>query len=216
MRKTLIGILIMTVAIMMTLSGAVLAATTVDVKASKAEVTEGENVTVTLSHPGMYGINYVVTYNPEVLEYVKGSKEKVLEPGKVQVSDFGDGVNLEEIPSHTVTFKAKATGESAVTATNIQLSDNKAKDIADITATTATVKVVAATTENDGTEGKATQENGSEENGSQENGSEGKTDPDAPKKSLKDAKTGFDAMYVVYLAAAVLVAGGIVTVARKK
>ena len=32
----------------------------------------------------------------------------------------------------------------------------------------------------------------------------------------KETKTGFDAMYIVYLAAAVLVAGGIVTVAKRK
>ena len=215
MRKTLIGIMIMTVAIMMTLSGAVLAANGISASASATNLKVGDSVSVTVTNPAdtaSYG--YVVTYDPAVLEYT-GSNASTAKDGKVTVShmetNMADGKYTENTTNAkaAISFKAlKEADSTVVTITPDVLMNTSGKKMtdADKTAQTVTLKVAKA-------EEAAPAENNKAEDTTS---TETKTDADTTKKSLKDTKTGFDAMYVVYLAAAALVAGGIVTVARRK
>lgn len=210
MKKTIIGILIMAVAIMMTLSSAVLAANTITATVS-GDVKVGETVTVTVNHPaGTSAGEYVVSYDPAVLTYT-GSDNAA--DGKIKVA-FMD-TDYKEVPTHTLTFTAKTVGDAKIEISKATLSNTEGKEIADVSATGATVKVVETKVEEPSKE---------EPNKGQDNTNNAPETTPTPVKdngdkdltTLKDAKTGFDAMYIVYLVAAVVVAGGIVRVATRK
>ena len=219
MKKTIIGIMIMAVAIMMTLSSAVFAANAITTTVS-GDVKVGETVTVTVNHPaGTSAGEYVVTYDADKLTYTGSDKDN---GGEIKVAFMDTDYN--EVKSHALTFTAKAEGAAKVEVKNVTLSNTDGKEIADVTATGATVNVVKEETpvtpeepSNPGTAEKPTTPETSEPDKKTETPDASKKDDgDKPIDKLKDAKTGFDAMYIVYLAAAVLVAGGIVTVAKRK
>lgn len=197
MKKTIIGIMIMAVAVMMTLSTAVFAANTITV--SGAETKVDGTVTVTVNHPaGTTAGEYTVTYDPAVLEY---TGDDTVTGNTIKVA-FMD-TDYKEVPSHTLTFKAIAEGTSAITVANATLAAGTT-EMADVAVSNSEVKVAAKTADNTNT---------NTDNG---NTNTDKKDGDKTIDKLKDAKTGFDAMYLVYLAAAVVVAAGIVTVAKRK
>lgn len=206
MKKTIIGMMIMAVAIMMTLSSAVFAANTVTATVS-GEAKVGETVTVTINHPaGTSAGEYSVKYNPDVLTYTGSDTVK---DGTIKVA-FMD-TDYKEVPTHTLTFTAKATGDSKIEISGATLSNTEGKEIADVTATGTTAKVVEVKAEEN--KKPAAEENkapAAEEN------KKPATNGEKELTTLKETKTGFDAMYVVYLAAAVVVAGGIVRVATKR
>lgn len=194
MKKTLIGTLVMALAIMMTLSGAVFAAETLKVAPSASEVKEGETVTVTITHPATTtGVQYDVKYDAAVLST---DADKDHDGIFTAVGYTADG---SEYLTHKITFKAVKAGTSAIELSNIKVSANNGVKIdTEATASTSvTVKAEEAVVTPTPTPTKT-------------------PDGDQNKDNLGDTKTGFDAMYVVYLAAAVLVAAGIVTVARRK
>ena len=221
MKKTIIGIMIMAVAIMMTLSSAVFAANAITTTVS-GDVKVGETVTVTVNHPaGTSAGEYVVTYDADKLTYTGSDKDN---GGEIKVAFMDTDYN--EVKSHALTFTAKAEGAAKVEVKNVTLSNTDGKEIADVTATGATVNVVKEETpvtpeepSNPGTAEKpttpTTPTTPSTDN-KDNTATDKKDDGDKTLTTLKDAKTGFDAMYIVYLAAAVLVAGGIVTVAKRK
>lgn len=221
MKKTIIGIMIMAVAIMMTLSSAVFAANAITTTVS-GDVKVGETVTVTVNHPaGTSAGEYVVTYDADKLTYTGSDKDN---GGEIKVAFMDTDYN--EVKSHALTFTAKAEGAAKVEVKNVTLSNTDGKEIADVTATGATVNVVKEETpvtpeepSNPGTAGEpttpTTPTTPSTDN-KNNTATDKKDDGDKTLTTLKETKTGFDAMYIVYLAAAVLVAGGIVTVAKRK
>lgn len=221
MKKTIIGIMIMAVAIMMTLSSAVFAANAITTTVS-GDVKVGETVTVTVNHPaGTSAGEYVVTYDADKLTYTGSDKDN---GGEIKVAFMDTDYN--EVKSHALTFTAKAEGAAKVEVKNVTLSNTDGKEIADVTATGATVNVVKEETpvtpvepSNPGTAGEpttpTTPTTPSTDN-KDNTATDKKDDGDKTLTTLKETKTGFDAMYIVYLAAAVLVAGGIVTVAKRK
>lgn len=221
MKKTIIGIMIMAVAIMMTLSSAVFAANAITTTVS-GDVKVGETVTVTVNHPaGTSAGEYVVTYDADKLTYTGSDKDN---GGEIKVAFMDTDYN--EVKSHALTFTAKAEGAAKVEVKNVTLSNTDGKEIADVTATGATVNVVKEETpvtpeepSNPGTAEKpttpTTPTTPSTDN-KDNTATDKKDDGDKTLTTLKETKTGFDAMYIVYLAAAVLVAGGIVTVAKRK
>lgn len=216
MRKTLIGILMMAVAIIMTLSGAVFAAETVTFT-NPSEVKVGDTVTVTVKHPATAtGAQYQVTYDKDILSTTQDSDND----GKFQAIGYTpDGT---EYPTHTLTFTALKEGTANIALSNIKIA--KSGEAIDTESTASTSVEVKATEEQKEEpkaedtkkteEPKAEDTNKAEETNKAEDTK--KSDADKTKTTLKETKTGFDAMYVVYLVAAVLVAGGIVTVARRK
>ena len=225
MKKTIIGIMIMAVAIMMTLSSAVFAANAITTTVS-GDVKVGETVTVTVNHPaGTSAGEYVVTYDADKLTYAKNNDDATeTTAGQIKVV-FMD-MNYKEVKSEELKFTAKAEGAAKVEVKNVTLSNTDGKEIADVTATGATVKVVKEETpvtpvepSNPGTAGESTTPTTpttpSTDN-KDNTATDKKDDGDKTLTTLKETKTGFDAMYIVYLAAAVLVAGGIVTVAKRK
>lgn len=224
MKKTIIGIMIMAVAIMMTLSSAVFAANAITITTS-GDVKVGETVTVTFSYPtGTAAAQYVISYDADKLTYTGNNEFAVLqEAGKIEVGHVDMALN--EIKSDVLTFTAKTEGDAKVAVSSITaVMDTNGDDITGVTAGTATVKVVKEESpvtpeepSNPGTAGDPATPGTSEPDKKPETPDASKKDDgDKPIDKLKDAKTGFDAMYIVYLAAAVLVAGGIVTVAKRK
>ena len=221
MKKTIIGIMIMAVAIMMTLSSAVFAANAITTTVS-GDVKVGETVTVTVNHPaGTSAGEYVVTYDADKLTYTGSDKDN---GGEIKVAFMDTDYN--EVKSHALTFTAKAEGAAKVEVKNVTLSNTDGKEIADVTATGATVNVVKEETpvtpeepSNPGTAEKPTTPTTPTTpitDNKDNTATDKKDDGDKTLTTLKETKTGFDAMYIVYLAAAVLVAGGIVTVAKRK
>lgn len=212
MKRTIIGILIMAVAIMMTLSSAVLAANTITTTVS-GDVKVGETVTVTVNHPaGTSAGEYVVSYDPAILTY---TGTDTAADGKIKVA-FMD-TDYKEVATHTLTFTAKAVGEAKIEVSNAILSNTDGKEIADVSATGATVKVVEETKIDEPKKDDTTKTDDTNKAPETKNDTTTKKeDGDKTLTSLKDAKTGFDAMYIVYLAAAVVVAGGIVKFATRK
>lgn len=221
MKKTIIGIMIMAVAIMMTLSSAVFAANAVTTTVS-GDVKVGETVTVTVNHPaGTSAGEYTVTFDADKLTY-KG--EDTVNGNKIKVA-FMD-TDYKEVKTHTLTFVAKAEGDAKIEVNGAILADTNGKEMTDVTATGATVKVVADTPvtpddNNNNNAGNADNNKADETKKDNTTATDNKADNskkdgDKTITTLKDAKTGFDAMYIVYLAAAVVVAGGIVTVAKRK
>ena len=218
MKKTIIGIMIMAVAIMMTLSSAVFAANAITTTVS-GDVKVGETVTVTVNHPaGTSAGEYVVTYDADKLTYTGSDKDN---GGEIKVAFMDTDYN--EVKSHALTFTAKAEGAAKVEVKNVTLSNTDGKEIADVTATGATVNVVKEETpvtpeepSNPGTAEKPTTPTTPSTDNKDNTATDKKDDGEKTLTTLKETKTGFDAMYIVYLAAAVLVAGGIVTVAKRK
>lgn len=209
MKKTIIGMMVMAVAIMMTLSSAVFAADTISATTS-GEVKVGENVTVTITHPeGTTLGQYNVKYDADMLTYVKDSNNFPAENGTVEVY-FADN-NKQEVKTTVLTFTAKKAGEVKIKVDGVKLQKINGEKVKDIT-TETTVKIVEATP---APAPAPAPENNAPANNTP-NADTPKADGDKPITNLKDAKTGFDAMYVVYLAAAVVVAGGIVRVATKR
>lgn len=217
MKKTIIGIMIMAVAIMMTLSSAVFAANAITVTVSEGAKV-GDTVTVTVNHPaGTSAGEYVVSYDTDKLTYTGSDKDN---GGNIKVA-FMD-TDYKEVKTYTLTFTAKAEGSAKVEVKDAILLNTNGAEMSDVTATEAgkTVEIgkkdevkpdqPVTPADPDAT----TPDTDKKDNN---NASDKKEDNnDKTLTTLKDAKTGFDAMYIVYLAAAVLVAGGIVTVAKRK
>ncbi len=216
MKKTLTGILLAATAAVMTLSTAVFAADTVKVTPSASEVKVGDTVTVTVTHipEGVTGYEYTVKYDPTVLSTDADSDH---DGSFKQVKADLEGKTL---PTNTLTFKALKEGTSDVTLSDIDLGGKNGTLVNSGDATTAStnVKVVTETTPTPtptpSTDAKTNTDTTKKDADTTK--AETKADADKTKTSLKSAKTGFDAMYLVYLAAAVLVAGGVVAVAKRK
>jgi hypothetical protein len=123
MRKTLIGIMIMTVAIMMTLSGAVFAAETVTMSVNPTDAKVGDTVTVTVNHPGeATGAEYTVTYDATILSTDKDTDHD----GSFKA--IGYTPDNTAYPTQTLTFKALKEGTSTVALSNIKVAKSGEKN----------------------------------------------------------------------------------------
>jgi len=194
----------MAVAMMMTLSGAVFAAGTVSVTASNDNHV-GDTVTVTVNHPATTSAyEYTISYDQNALEY---TGDDTASNGKIKVANMD--VNQNEIKTHTLTFKALKEGTSNVSIENPILADTNGKEITDVTASATSVTVGAAPTT-------APTTAPTSEPTTAPTAEPTKTTGDTKKTGLKSTKLGFDAIYAVYVVAAMLVAAGIITVAKRK
>jgi len=204
MRKTFIGIIMMAVAIMMTLSGAVFAAGTVSASASNNNHV-GDTVTVTLTHPSTTSAyEYTVTYDPTALEYTGSDTAS---NGKIKVANMD--LDQKEIGSHQLTFKALKEGTTNVAVENPILADTNGQEIEAVSGSATSVEVKAAE--------KTTEPTAEPTKTTTTSNTATPTQTQDTKKGIKNgAKLGFDVMYIAYAVLAVLVAAGIVTVAKRK
>jgi len=222
MKKTLIGILIMAVAIMMTLSGAVFAAEVPVVTADKTTVEKGETVKVTVKHPsGTSSFAYDVTYGSN-LKYT-GSDEAVNNLGgnKLRVAD----ASTSEVPSYTLTFVGEVAGTTQVSLSNTEFvtSDENGNAVEIETGAATPLSVTIAEKAEEPAPSQEPQKPAEEKKDTNSDATTGNNEKKSDetkttgdkKVTIKD-KLGFDGMYIVYLVAAVLAAAGIVTVAKRK
>lgn len=215
MKKTIIGIVIMAVAIMLTLSGAVFAAESINVVAPSEDKKVGDEVTVTVNYPAnTVGRQYTVTYNKDVLS----TTEDTNGTGSFTIVLAGQNNDLNTVSSDTLKFTAKANGTSNITLSNIKLADASNSKI-DATANVASVTVaeVAAPTTTPTTA--PTTEPTAEPTKTETPAKT--TEPTTENKDktitkTKDIKAGFDGMLVVALIASIVLASGIVAVAKRK
>lgn len=217
MKKTrILGIVVLLVAIVAMLSSAVFAANVVEVQVAD-EVKKGNEVNVTVKFPvPVDGAQYILTYNPDVLEY-KGN-DIVIEPGKVQIGFMGWDMDKNDFTTRqslTHTFKAIAEGESRISIEEVEITANQGTPVADVTASADAVKVVAESTvvtpptsDEEGNSGIGDVVN----EGKAQAGNAG----DKTITKLKDAKTGFDVMAVVLPMMAIVAVVGVCKFAKRK
>lgn len=236
MKKTLIGFIIMVVAMFMALSGAVNAATKMTVEGAK-NVKVGDEITLTVKFPEAFGYQFTVNFDDTKLEYL-GTLEAVKNGSfTVAFQSTGD----ERFTSYDLKFKALEKGDVNITISDlefvsedVELIDVEAPD--PITFSITEPVITPDPDENTtGNENNTTGDNtiGDENNignnntttddengnvaGNTDNGNTNKEDDgDKTITSLKDAKTGFDIMYVAYLLMAIVVATVIVKVSKRK
>ena len=220
MKKTLIGFIIMVVAMFMALSGAVNAATKMSVEGAK-NVEVGEEITLTVKFPEAFGYQFTVNFDDSKLEYL-GTLEAV-KNGSFTVAFQSTGE--ERFTSYDLKFKALEKGDVNITISDlefvseeVQLIDVEAPDPITFSITEPVTDPEPIPDPSENTTG---DENGNvagnTDNGNTNNENTNKEDNgDETITSLKDAKTGFDIMYVAYLVMAIVVAAVIVKASKRK
>jgi hypothetical protein len=214
MKKTITGMVIMAVAIILTLSGAVFAANSINVVAPSEDKKVGEAVTVTVNYPAnTVGRQYTVTYNKDVLS----TTEDPNGTGSFVVALAGQNNDLNPVSSDTLTFTAKANGTSNITLSNIKLADPSNNKIDGVTANTAKVTVAETKApETTTTPAPTTTPETKIEATTAPTTTATTENKDKTVTKTKDVKAGFDGMLVIALFASIVLAGGIVTVSKRK
>ena len=240
MKKTLIGFIIMVVAMFMALSGAVNAATKMTVEGAK-NVEVGDEITLTVKFPEAFGYQFTVNFDDTKLEYL-GTLEAVKNGSfTVAFQSTGD----ERFTSYDLKFKALEKGDVNITISDLEFVSEDVELIDVEAPDPITFSITEPVTDPEptpdpdgnttGNENNTTGDNttGDENNignnntttddengnvaGNTDNGNTNKEDDgDKTITSLKDAKTGFDIMYVAYLLMAIVVAAVIVKVSKRK
>ena len=145
MKKTIIGVAILAIALILMMTGSVNAAS---LTANNAEVKKGETVTVTINtEEEAQAVEFVLKYDATKFEYIDGSATTTLGAPTINATEKGIIRFVATNPTETTNkvdlqFKALETTEEAVFTASNFLTDVETEELQN---TTVAVKVVEET-----------------------------------------------------------------------
>lgn len=145
MKKTIIGVAILAIALILMMTGSVNAAS---LTANNAEVKKGETVTVTINtEEEAQAVEFVLKYDATKFEYIDGSATTTLGTPTINATEKGVIRFVATNPTETTNkvdlqFKALETTEEAVFTASNFLTDVETEELQN---TTVAVKVVEET-----------------------------------------------------------------------